>query len=313
MLLDSILGLLEDFKMRKYIFLLVGVAVLFSCRKRLDSFLFNGDNTITSYELDDFNGPVSLDVGEEYFVPPTNLVQISVPFTSEDGEDLSIAAVYSGEYFDINTDTVILYCHGNRDHMDFYWPRQKLYSHLGGELGRYGVLTFDYPGFGLSTGKATEQNMYDATDAMLKWLKDQGLTDDRLIMFGFSLGSAPVCEVAANDGFEMTPNKIILEAPFASAEKMIQDAALISMPGSFFVNVKIDNAEEIKDINVPFLWIHGEEDDFLAIDKHGELVYDNYNGVSKTAVRVPGGGHENTPAMLGYTNYLEAISTFIAQ
>lgn len=299
--------------MRNTLLILISIAMLFSCRKRLDNFLFNPDSTITSYEFDDFNGPVSLEVGEEYFVPPSNLVQFNVPFTSEDGEELSVAAVYSGDYFDINTDTVILYCHGNRDHMDFYWPRQKLYSHLGGSLGRYGVLTFDYPGYGLSTGTSTEQNMYDSTEAMLKWLKEQGLTDDRLILFGFSLGTAPVCEIAGNGGFSMSPSKIILEAPFASAEKLVQDAALISMPGSYFVNVKIDNAEEIKNVDVPFLWIHGEADDYLAIDKHGEVVFNNYTGPSKTAVRVPGGGHENTPLMLGYQNYLEAIESFILE
>jgi pimeloyl-ACP methyl ester carboxylesterase len=118
--------------------------------------------------------------------------------------------------------------------------------------------------------------------------------------------------VAGNSSnFEMAPHKIILEAPFASSEKMIQDASVLAFPGSYFVNVKIDNAEEIKKVTVPLLWIHGEADSFLAIDKHGEIVFNNYQGPNKTAVRVPGGDHEDTPYVMGYPAYLAALLAFI--
>ena len=85
------------------------------------------------------------------------------------------------------------------------------------------------------------------------------------------------------------------------------------MPSSYFVNVKIDNAEQIKNVSVPLLWIHGEADDFLEISKHGEVVYNNHSGTSKVAVRVPGGGHESTPFVFGYTNYSDEILDFITQ
>ena len=296
--------------MKKIIFysVLLVIAAQTSCNKRLDDFLFN-PSQIDEYKLDNFDGPVSLDLDGEYFVPQSMIHKFSYPIEWE-GEILNVHAIYTGDLSSIATDTVILYCHGNRDHMDFYWPRQKIYSHLG-NIARFGVLMIDYPGYGLSEGTTTEENMYLSVDGALKWLKDQGLTDDRLVMFGFSLGSAPVCKVAGEQNFAMTPSKIVLEAPFASAEKMVQDAALLAMPSSYFVNVQIDNAEQIKDVNVPLLWIHGESDDFLEISKHGEVVYDNYGGPTKIAVRVPGGGHETTPTFLGYENYSSVILEFI--
>jgi pimeloyl-ACP methyl ester carboxylesterase len=212
----------------------------------------------------------------------------------------------------IAIDTVLLYCHGNKDHVDFYWPRQKLYAHIG-QLGRFGVLMFDYPGFGMSEGKPTEVNMYGSTELALSWLKTQGLTNDRLVMMGFSLGSAAVCEVAGNPSrFSMNPNKIILEAPFASAEILIQDGGLLSMPGSFLVDLKIDNATEIKKVNVPLLWIHGLDDSFLTVAHHGQLVYDNKPG-DKEKELVPGGEHETTPTAMGYTNYINRMLAFITQ
>ena len=176
-----------------YLFLIVFLFLATGCDKRLDDFLFNNDDSITSYKLDNFDGPVSVDLSSQYYVPDNLINQFTFDIESE-GESLNVAAIYTGDINDIATDTVILYCHGNRDHMDFYWPRQKLYSHIG-NLGRFGVLMIDYPGFGLSEGNPTEQNMYDAVDGAMKWLKDQGLTNDRLIMFGFSLGSAPVCKI----------------------------------------------------------------------------------------------------------------------
>ncbi len=298
--------------MKNFIYFLVIITLVSACRKRLDDFLFNNDNSITAYELDNYTGRTTLDVGSEYHVEDSMISVFQFPISSE-GENLNISAIYVGELSQIASDTVILYCHGTADHNDFYWPRQKLYASLGSKH-RFGVLMIDYPGYGLSEGKPTEQNMYEATNGALKWLKSQGLTNDRLILFGFSLGTAPTCEVAGNaTNFEMQPSKIILEAPFASAEVLVQDAALLAMPGSYFVNVKIDNAEEIKKVNVPLLWIHGEADSFLSIHTHGEVVYTNYQGPSKTAVRVPGGDHEDTPFIMGYSNYLAEILQFIEQ
>jgi pimeloyl-ACP methyl ester carboxylesterase len=299
--------------MKKLIFLVMLVLVFTSCRKRLDAFLFQNDNSITEYLLDDYTGNVTLDVGNDYKVEDSMTHVFQFDISNGAAEPFMISGIYTGDLSRIATDTVILYCHGTANHNDFYWPRQKLYSHLGGKH-RYGVLMIDYPGYGLSDGSPTEQNMYEAVNGALKWLKANGLTNDRLVMFGFSLGTASVCQVAGNpNDFEMQPSKIILEAPFASAEKMIQDASVLGFPASYFVSLKVDNAIEIKKATVPLLWIHGKADTFLAIDKHGEYVFANYGGPSKTAVRVPGGDHEDTPFVMGYEAYLAALLSFITQ
>lgn len=47
------------------------------------------------------------------------------------------------------------------------------------------------------------------------------------------------------------------------------------MPGRFLVELKIDNATEIKKVNVPLLWIHGLDDSFLTVEHHAQLVFDN--------------------------------------
>ncbi|MDP4596093.1 MAG: alpha/beta hydrolase [Crocinitomicaceae bacterium] len=290
------------------IILLVGLTAL-ACRKRLDGFLFN-PSQIESYQLDAYQGELTLDLAGEFGVPDSMIHHLEWNVELEEGT-AKMSAIYVGDLATIASDTVILYCHGNKDHMDFYWPRQKLYAHAGG-LGRYGVLMFDYPSFGLSEGKSSEANMYRTTARAIDWLQTQGLQNERFVIFGFSLGSAAACEVAAHPAdYALSPSKLILEAPFASAEVMIQDAGLLSMPGSFLVDLQIDNATEIKKINIPLLWIHGEDDSFLTVKSHGQPVYDNKTTGYKEAYLVPGGEHETTPFVSGYQNYIDHISTFI--
>jgi len=56
---------------------------LVSCRKRLDNFLFSNDNSITSYELDNYTGRTTLDVGDEYKIEDSMIHQFTIPMISE--------------------------------------------------------------------------------------------------------------------------------------------------------------------------------------------------------------------------------------
>ena len=293
--------------MKKLILLIVIGFVSSSCL-RMDSFLYNPDDSISEYLLDDFKGETEIDLDPSYALPEST--QHVFTLTSDvDGDLASIYAVYVGDISSIATDTVIIYLHGNAGHLDYYWPRIKLLANVG-EKNRFGVLAIDYRGYGLSEGTPSEEALYADSDAALKWLKENGLTDDRLIIYGFSMGTAPATELAAN-ARTMQPSKLMLEAPFASDEVMVQDASGLSLPGSFFTNLEINNAEEIAKVNEPFFWIHGTADSFLSIETHGEVVYKNYNGSYSVAHRVQGGEHRDVPAIMGYKSYSDVVLEFI--
>jgi pimeloyl-ACP methyl ester carboxylesterase len=290
------------------------IVLLMSCNKRLDSFLFN-NSKIDVYHLDDYAGDKPFELDANYDIPSDLIHVFSYPIVDQ-GKTLLVYAIYIGDLNTINQDTVILYCHGNRDHMDFYWNRQKLLAHVG-EKNRYGVLSFDYPGYGMSEGTPTEENMYLATSGALDWLKNKGMVNNRLIAYGYSLGSAPATKISANPNqFSLTPSILILENPFASAEVMVQSSAGLSFPGSYFTNVKIANAEEIRKVNQPFLWFHGTDDTFLTLESHGQVVFDNYSGARGKAVIVEGATHDGeqgVPKVMGLSNYLNTILNFITE
>lgn len=287
---------------------IISLALALSSCLRLDSQLYNADDSIDRYFLDDYTGEVEIQVGAEYTVPDS-LIHL-FPLTSDPtGDAKEIQGLYLGSIAGIATDTVILYCHGNADHLDFYWPRIKLLANTGG-ANRYGVMAMDYRGFGLSEGPTTEEGMYADVDACMKWLKDNGLTSDRLIIYGFSLGSAPATELTAHPR-TLRPSKLMLESCFASDEVMAEDATGLSMPGSYFSDLEINNGDEIQEVEEPFFWIHGVDDKFLRISTHGETVFANYQGTYSEAHRVEGAGHGDVPFVMGYIPYLDAVATFI--
>jgi pimeloyl-ACP methyl ester carboxylesterase len=283
--------------------------LLFSSCLKLDSNLYN-NAPLKEYKLDAYTGEQDFVLDETYAIPANRTHLFTLPSQAEDEKDpTTIQALYIGETDRIRTDTIILYCHGNKWHMDFYWQRAKLLAHVNGK-NNYGLMMMDYRGYGLSGGKPTEKGMYADVNACLKWLKAMGLTNERLIMYGFSLGSAPACELTAKPR-EMSPAKLILEAPFASAAVMVADASRLNMPAEYFTDLKIDNAEEIKKVRQPYLWLHGDNDLFLNYKTHGEVVYKNYSGIYKTKYIVSGADHGEVPEKMGFTRYLETLGEFI--
>ena len=297
---------------KQYYILAFAAMILFGAGCfRLDSNLFNADNTITEYKFDtsdQFAWDVALDESYKIEDSMIHLFQLE---SLADGETspTKIWAAYLGDPSRIATDTVILYAHGNADNMDAYWNRTKLLANLG-HKHRYGVLTFDYRGYGLSDGSPTEEGMYADFQACAEWLQANGLTGDRLIYYGFSLGSASATMMTAHPK-TISPAALILEAPFASAEVMAQDGSGLAVPGSFFTSIKIDNATEIQTVAQPFMWIHGIADHFLSYTTHGEVVWRNYAGSRGVKLSVPLAGHSTIVSTLGAVPYSEAVLAFI--
>ncbi len=269
---------------------------------RLDDFLYNEEPT-DAYQLDNFQGDLDFRLGPEYVIPNQYIHLFSL-----NSGGYKIWAIYIGDTATINRDTVILYCHGNKGHMDYYWQRAKLLAHVGGKL-RYGVLMFDYRGYGMSEGEPSEQALYEDTKTVMEWLKQHGLTDERLAIYGFSMGTAPATYWASHEG-PLRPHWLILEAPFASAALMVQDGSYLVLPKQYVTNLEINNAEWIKNATAPLLWLHGTEDKLLAMDPHGETVYANHPG-PKRAYRVEGAGHSTIPTTMGLENYLHAMEEFL--
>ncbi len=291
--------------------ILLTAALLYGCKKlTLDGLAFPAEKT-DQYLLEEFEGTTEIDVPDQYDLTAAD--RTLVTFTSTDqetGEEYTLYGVYIGDMANIATDTVIMYLHGQSKHIDFYWSRTALLAYAGGVLN-YGVFMIDYRGYGMSEGTSTERGLYEDADAAIDWLISQGATQERTIYYGFSLGAIPCIERAAFRS-DFKPSKLIIEAPLASVQNLVDNSTLMNVNADFLTDLEFENAENIKSVTCPLLWMHGKEDDYIEI-QNGELIYANHGGQSKAAYIVDDCNHGQVPAKMGYETYISNVLSYIRE
>jgi fermentation-respiration switch protein FrsA (DUF1100 family) len=199
----------------------------------------------------------------------------------------------------------VLYCHGNRDHLQYYWNRVELIYRMG-----FNVFIFDYQGYGMSEGTTSESGLYSDGRAALAYIRSRpNVIAPNIVFYGFSLGNVVSIDLAAN---VFTPKAIVAEAPFASSSTLVQSGTLLDIPSSYVMKGEYNNAEKIKSVHAPLLIIHGESDKFIDLEKNSTVIFKNANQ-PKQFVRVPGADHSEIPAKLGEANYINLVQQFILQ
>ena len=197
----------------------------------------------------------------------------------------------------------ILYCHGNKHHIDEYWDRVMFLHELGVNL-----FIFDYRGFGLSEGTFSEKAMLADARAALQYVRTRpGGIADSLGLYGYSLGNVASIYLAAE---VVDPLFLVAEAPFASASALSQGALNVALPAGWLTEGTFDNAQRIRQITTGLLLLHGEMDDFVRYRDNGKVVYENAP-VPKRLHLVPGARHNNIPQTMGLDTYRAVLEDWI--
>src|SRR5262249_15239623 len=107
----------------------------------------------------------------------------------------------------------VLYCHGNAGNL----------SHRAESIRRWqerlntGVLIFDYPGYGRSTGRPGEAGCRAAADAACDWLlRERGVAPANVLLHGGSLGGAVAADLATRRPYRA----LVLLGTFTSVADM---------------------------------------------------------------------------------------------
>ena len=279
-----------------------------SCKKVvLDSLAFPSEK-LETYQFENYPNP-EIELPAAYSLAP--LQQHLIPLTSVDqatGETYTIYGLYIGDTATISSDSIIYYLHGQSKHMDNYWTRAALLANVGGAYN-YGVFMIDYRGYGRSEGSSTELGLIEDADAGIDWLISKGADKTKTIFYGYSLGAIPAINRSAYRT-DFIPAKLICESPLASVEYLAQSSVLLNVDGDFVTTLKFNNAETIKEVQIPYLWLHGIQDDYVSID-NGELIFANYNGPYGEPHRIEDSGHSEVPIKMGVSNYLSGVLKFI--
>ena len=119
-------------------------------------------------------------------------------------------------------------------------------------------LIIAWRGFSGNKGKPSEEGLYTDGASAINWLKEKGLKEEDIIIYGESLGTGVATEIAQNKNF----SGIILESPFTSMIDLGQKHYPI-FPVKFLLKDKYESEKKIKNINIPVLVMHGEADQIV--------------------------------------------------
>ena len=128
------------------------------------------------------------------------------------------------------------------------------------------ILLISWRGFSGNEGSPTEDNLYKDAEAAIQWLNRKEVKNDRIILYGESLGTGVAVEIGKKNNF----NSIILESPFTSME----NAAKIYypyLPVKLLLKDKYDSLSKITTIKTPILIMHGKKDDIVPFSMGKEL------------------------------------------
>lgn len=165
--------------------------------------------------------------------------------------------------------TIAVLLHGNAGNVS-----TEPWRGLTSKLAQTGmdVVAIDYPGFGLSPGEPTLAKMARSVAAVLDALQQSSRVqaDDKLVLYGASLGSYPAIQTALTDrdGQRWSVDGLILDSPVSSSADMV-DHVKANRFGGALIRVQVgseatfDNAQAAAGLRIPVLLIHGQEDEAL--------------------------------------------------
>jgi hypothetical protein len=156
----------------------------------------------------------------------------------------------------------ILFFHGNAGTLD-----NRIYKlNFLGNLD-VNFLIIAWRGYSGSSGKPSEFGLYQDAKSALNWLNSKGITEDKIILYGESLGTSVAIEVGQNKDFA----GVILETPFTSMVD-VGKTKYPFFPVSLLLKDKYESDKKIKNIKSPILIMHGEVDKIVPFWM-GEKIY----------------------------------------
>jgi fermentation-respiration switch protein FrsA (DUF1100 family) len=165
-----------------------------------------------------------------------------------------------------------------------------------------GVLAVDYRGFGESAGAPSEAGLYADSDAAYAYLTGaRGVSPGRIVIYGYSLGSAVAIDLAAR----VPAAGLIVEGAFLSVPA--RGAELYPfLPVDWLARNRFASVDKIARVVMPKLFVHARQDTEVPM-AHGRRLFELARG-PKTFQAVAG-GHAN--AYQVDPRFFAAIARFV--
>ena len=192
----------------------------------------------------------------------------------------------------------VLFSHGNAGNISHRIEIIDMFSKLGLD-----VFIYDYRGYGRSQGTPGEEGLYLDVQAAYKYLIDKrNLNEESIVIYGKSLGANVAVELCS----KASPAALITDSAFTSALDMGKKMFPF-IPIRWFISVKYDALSRIKDITIPKLIIHSEDDEIIPF-QHGKRLYE---AAPEPKEFFPMRGGHNDAVYLSMENFAQRIDAFL--
>jgi pimeloyl-ACP methyl ester carboxylesterase len=159
---------------------------------------------------------------------------------------------------------LVTFFHGNGENLEtLRW------SGLYDQMRLLGVpfLAVDFPGYGRSTGKASEEGLMATGDAAVAWARENH-PEGPVVACGWSLGAA-VAIAAADRNLGKVNGLIALSAWTTLAEVAVGIFPPVAVKA--MLRETYDSRSAAKRVRVPALVVHGEQDDLIPVEQGKEI------------------------------------------
>jgi len=191
----------------------------------------------------------------------------------------------------------ILFCHGNGGNIAGRLDVIRFLRRAGAN-----VLMFDYRGYGQSEGAPSEKGLYLDAEAAWKHLAERGVSADRVVIFGESLGGG----VATALALKHPPGGLILHSTFTCVPD-VGARVYWWLPVRALCRNVFPSADRVATIACPKLILHGPDDEIIPYAL-GRALYEKATE-PKTFVELE--GFHNTGLSAQPPRVAEAVREFL--
>lgn len=148
--------------------------------------------------------------------------------------------------------------------------------------------SFDYRGFGHSSGWPSESGVYRDSEAVCAFaLEQENLTPDEAILLGISVGGAPAAYMAE----KLSVKTLVLVAAFTDIKRVIREQIILA-PLSPFCRYRFPTIDYIRGLDKTSLVVgHGERDKTVRVSHSHDLISAYSGSGQATHLLCPETGH----------------------
>lgn len=219
----------------------------------------------------------------EYTTPAADGYQYEeIQFQSKDGTKLS------GWFIPAKGKALgtVVHFHGNAQNMSAHYSFVSWLPANG-----FNLFVFDYRGYGKSEGNLSRQGVYEDSVAAVQYIKSRtDIDQNKIILFGQSIGGANALAVAGNNHFDGVVG-VATDSAFSSYKGVAMDHTTILKPlAALLISNKLSPKNTIQNIApVPLLLIHGTADQVVPY-KHAQKLFEKAEE-PKELWTIPNGQH----------------------